>query len=141
MNTQKVGQAIGYWQVLARERTALQTLHLYRSQCDRIADELASAVRIASGVILCTKRFVQSGNFKVFCAVEINLSSTSIWERRKWKDVTAMSFSPTSPEGEEVEVLLEWRGEELYALLRDPTDGEDVEEMRVDPNTLVADFR
>ena len=141
MNTEEVSRVIGWWQVLVKGRTTLQILRQYRAQCDKIADELASAARIASGVILVTKRFVEPGNFKVFCAVEINLSSTAIWERRKWKDVTAMSFSPTSPEGEEVEVLLEWRGEELYALLRDPTDGEDVEEMRVDPNTLVADFR
>ncbi len=141
MDTQKVVQVIEWWQAVAKERTALQTLRQYRAQCDKIAAELAGAARIASGVVLVTKRFVQPGSFKVFCELEINLSSISVWEKRKWRDVTAMSFSPTSPEGDEVEVRIEWRGEELFVLLRDPTDKEDVEEMRVDPNTLTADFR
>jgi len=139
MDIQKVNQATKWWTMLSKERTALQTLRKYRAQCDKIAGELAGAARIASGIVSCTKRFVMEGNFKVFCAVEINLSSTFLWEKRIWRDVTAMSFSPTSPEGEEIEVRLEWRGEELYALLRDPVN-KDPEEVRVDPNTLTADF-
>ncbi len=139
MDTEKVREAVEWWGHLSEGRTALQALRQYRPQCDRIATELAGAARIAGGIVFCTKRFVQEGNFKVFCAVEINMSSTLLWEKRKWVDITHCSFSLTSPEGGEVEVRLEWRGEDLYALLRDPVD-KDPEEVRVDPNTLIADF-